>query len=210
MYGYLTQSPIIALIALTTFLLAITFHEFAHAWSAYLLGDDTAKRFGRLTLNPLAHIDPVGLFCLLFFRIGWARPVPMDPGNFKYPRLYAMLSGLAGPLSNFLLALFFLYGVKLVSPAYMMQPPPHYFLEFFKLAAWINVMLGTFNLLPIPPLDGSHILHALIPPQWEYVYYKFQRYSIFILLILLLLPPFQNFLMNAIITVDNFLKRLVM
>src|SRR5665647_1598177 len=98
-----------------TFLYGLTFHEFAHALSAFWLGDDTAKNEGRLTLNPLVHIDPIGLISLIIFGIGWAKPVVMNPLHFRYPKFYSVLTALAGPISNFILALFSIYGIKSVS-----------------------------------------------------------------------------------------------
>lgn len=205
-----TNFLFIRLISFVIFLGAITIHEFSHALSAYLLGDDTARRYGRLTLNPIAHIDPLGLLCLVLFRIGWAKPVPMDPRNFAYPRFYSVLSALAGPASNFIMAIFFLFGIKLTAPLYFATPGTHLWLEFFRVSALVNVMLGTFNLLPIPPLDGSHIIQVLIPASWQYRYYYIQRYAMFFLLFLVMIPAVNAALFSTITSVYMMLAKMVL
>ncbi len=193
-------------ITIGAFLIALTFHEFCHALTAYLLGDNTAKRLGRLTLNPLAHIDPLGLLFLILVRFGWAKPVPFDPRNFSHPRLYSILVGFAGPLSNFFLALLFLYAVHYTPATAATQS---FLLPFFQTSVWINVMLGVFNLIPIPPLDGSHTLAALLPESWQGTYRKFAQLGFFLLIILLMIPAIQKaFLATIIITIgllDHFL-----
>lgn len=197
----------ILLVALI-FTFAVTVHEFFHGLIAYWLGDDTAKRAGRLTLNPLAHIDPIGFLCLIIFRIGWARPVPIDERNFKYPRLFSALVGIAGPLSNFLFATLALFGLHHIAPLFSgatclaLQ-------SFFKTMSWINIMLGVFNIVPLPPLDGSHLLRALLPTSWLPAYYHFMRYSIFLLLFLLLLPQTHIALLLAMEWVTEVLECLV-
>jgi Zn-dependent protease len=192
-------STIITLIA---FLLSITFHEFCHALCALLLGDDTAKRLGRLTLNPLAHIDPLGLLCLIFFRIGWAKPVPFNPQNFTHPRLFSVFVGLAGPLSNFFLALLSMYGVKYF-------PTETHLDLFLHVSVWVNIMLGLFNLIPLPPLDGSHLVHALIPDSWQPAYAAFTRFSFLLLLLLIMLPSFNELFQKAILVTTNALQAVV-
>ncbi|MBA3751318.1 site-2 protease family protein [Candidatus Dependentiae bacterium] len=199
-----------AVLSISAFLIAITFHEFCHALAAYKLGDSTAQRMGRLTLNPLSHIDPLGLLCMIFIGIGWARPVPMNPNNLKFPRFYSVLIGLAGPFSNFFLALLSLFilqyvPVNLTSSLYISLMP------FFTLLARINIMLGLFNLLPIPPLDGSHLLRAVIPQNWESVYNTVQQISIIFLLILVSTTGFRktfNKAMNRTLTLfQNIVSR---
>lgn len=175
-------------ILIFAFLSAITIHEFSHALVAYLLGDDTAKRDGRLTLNPFAHIDPLGLLFLLFFRIGWAKPVPMDARNFSHPRLFSVLAGLAGPFSNFIFALFFLYIAHYLPSEHAPIALAPAYVTLLKMTVWINIMLGVFNLLPLPPLDGSHIVYALLPRRLQPLYYLVAQFSIFILLFLFLFP----------------------
>ena len=191
------------IIVILVFLIAITVHECAHALVAYLLGDRTAYDAGRITLNPFSHIDPVGLLFLIFLRIGWAKPVPMDPRNFAYPRLYAMLTGLAGPASNFLLAIICLFGMKIGKVWFGFATQGAYGV-LLEILAYINVMLAVFNLLPIPPLDGSHILQLCIPLRWQVYYYTFSRYALFLLLILVFaVPQFTKFLSTLIQLVYN-------
>ncbi len=204
------------LILILAFLVSLTVHEFCHALVAYLLGDDTAKQQGRLTLNPLAHIDPIGLLFLILVRIGWAKPVPFNPHNFSRPRLYSVLVGLAGPASNFLLALFFMYGMRYIIPVLTPTLIQHNFISmafflksFFEDSIWINVMLGLFNLLPIPPLDGSHIIYANLPESWKPYYNRFQIFSIIFLVILLNIPAFQIAFNAAIIWVVKVLHSIV-
>lgn len=194
---------------LIAFFFAITFHEFSHALSAYLLGDDTAKRAGRLTLNPISHIDPIGLLFLFLFRIGWAKPVPMNTQNFKYPRFYAVISAFAGPISNFLLALISLYCLKYFPISFMPLTLSLFFITLFKVSAQLNVMLGVFNFLPIPPLDGGHLLQALIPEHWKTAYYRFLPFSVLILLIVLMIPQTQYLLIWAMNFMLDFLNKLV-
>lgn len=203
-----TTSIILTFIA---FFIAITFHEFAHALTAYMLGDDTAQKAGRLTLNPLVHIDLIGFLCLILFRIGWAKPVPMNMYNFKYPRFYAIIAALAGPFSNFLLALTCLYLI-----AYLLAPIATLSLAtgslvgtFLARSVQMNVMLGVFNLLPIPPLDGGHILTALIPVDKLPQFYRLMPLFIIGLLILIMLPQTQTFLISAMSHTIYFLEKLV-
>lgn len=189
---------------ISAFLIALTFHEFCHALMACALGDDTAKRLGRLTLNPLSHIDLLGLFFLILVGIGWAKPVPFNPENFKRPKLYSVLVGLAGPFSNLVLALFFLYAIR-YTPSF-----GQILLPFFKTSVWINVMLAIFNLVPIPPLDGSHLIAVQIPPNWRPAYLKFQQFGFIILIILLSIPAVQKAFFYSIMITIELLSRLVL
>lgn len=204
-----TQQIVTFILVLIAFMGAVSFHESAHAFAAYVLGDDTAQKAGRLSLNPLRHIDPIGLLFLILFRFGWAKPVPINPQNFEYPKFYAVLCGLAGPVSNFVFALVGLYALTYFPIAYVDEHIAWGFLLFLKYLVRINIMLGVFNLLPIPPLDGSHIIFALIPERWHKGYYIFMRYSIFILLFLLFIPQFQALLLYAIHWMTQFLIKLV-
>lgn len=190
-----TIAPFISAIA--AFLIALTFHEFCHALTAHLLGDDTPERMGRLTLNPLAHIDPLGLLFLILVKIGWAKPVIFNPHNFSRPRLYSVLVGLAGPASNFLLALVCMYMTRFLLPHLPPEAMP-VIKSFLSTSVWINVMLGLFNLLPIPPLDGSHIIYVNLPESWKPAYNKFQPFSIIVLFVLLNIPAFRDAFTQAI------------
>ena len=162
-------------------LVALTIHEYAHGYVAYRLGDYTAKSMGRLSLNPIRHLDPFGALCMVFFHFGWAKPVPIDPRNFKNPRRGFAITALAGPLTNlvvgFFTAFFYLLGIstlKYTSVAYLnaLQTNLILFLFYFFL---INVGLGVFNLIPVPPFDGSRILNVVLPRKWYFRIMKYEK-----------------------------------
>ena len=144
--------------------IAISIHEFGHAYSAHLLGDDTAKYNGRMTLNPAKHIDPIGLLTLIFFHIGWAKPVPVNPNNFKNYKLGNLIVSLSGVIGNLIGAIICatiakyanMYAIKLI----------------FNQAMWLNIYFGAFNLLPIPPLDGWGVVPSLLPYKINDFIYK--------------------------------------
>lgn len=192
------------------FAVVLSVHEAAHAGMAFLLGDDTAKKMGRLSLNPMVHIDPVGLLCLLIFRIGWARPVIFDHRNFKKPKLYSVITAYAGPFSNFVLTLVMLVCMKYFPYKYVPVAVSITFAKLFEFIAQISVMLGVFNLIPLPPLDGSHLLMALFMKRFPGAMLFLYRYSMIIILALFFLfPPFTNYLLRAIDLVYGFLYSFV-
>lgn len=187
--------------------LILPIHEFAHAGAAYLLGDKAIKYRGRLTFNPLAHVDPLGALCLLLFGFGWAKPVPIDPRNFKNPKGGMALSALAGPLSNLICG--FLAGVGLVcvvnfAPQMFSNDLGFYFILFLFNFLAINVSLAVFNLIPFPPLDGSKILYAFLPDSAVNFMYRLERYS-FILIYAVIILFSRSGLLDII---DNFFMRL--
>jgi Zn-dependent protease len=202
---------LVILLSFVSFFMAITFHEFSHALVAYLLGDDTAQKAGRLSLNPLVHIDLIGFMFLVLFRIGWAKPVPMNQHNFKYPRMYAIIAALAGPCSNFLLALICLYLTRYaIAPLWTWSVQAATILAtFLASCVQMNVMLGIFNTLPIPPLDGSHIINALVPEEYLSSYYRLMPFFIIGLLCIVMLPTTQAFLLNAMRSMIHLLEKLV-
>ena len=167
-------------------LLCITLHELSHGYVAYRLGDTTAKNAGRLTLNPIKHIDIMGLIMMVAFRFGWAKPVPVNMYRFKNPKRDMAVTALAGPVCNLLLAgvFLFLYGL-LYYPLYIRGgTAAHYALELVYLTAYLSLSLAVFNLIPIPPLDGSKVLFSFIPDESYFRLMRYERYGMILLLVL--------------------------
>ena len=170
-------------------------HEFAHGFIANKLGDKTAEYSGRLTLNPLAHIDPLGTIALLLFGFGWAKPVPIDPRNFKNPKAGMALTAAAGPISNFLAALvggFLYYAIIAIFYRSMSEFALNLLYNFFINYIFINIGLAVFNLLPIPPLDGSRMVGAFLSDGALYKYYQYQNVINIVMFALLLLGFFNR------------------
>lgn len=174
-------------------LIALTFHEFAHGYMAYKLGDPTAKNFGRLTLNPLKHLDPIGTICMIFFHFGWAKPVPINSRYFKKPRRDMALTAAAGPIMNFILAFFGMLVCRILTKIFVAFPAQSDFVYYIQYAAltlfsyfhMLNLSLGVFNLIPIPPLDGSRIFCIFLPQKWYFGVMKYEKYIQLALLVLL-------------------------
>lgn len=181
MLAILFTSPLAFVILVGGLLIAITIHEFAHAWTADKLGDPTPRMQGRVTLDPRAHLDPIGTLAMLITRFGWGKPVQFDPYNLKNPIRDTALIALAGPASNLTLAVIIAAVIRLASL-------PGALIEVLGYALLINVVLAIFNLLPIHPLDGSKVVTAFLPAQTAYEYELFMRQYGIMVLILLIVP----------------------
>lgn len=179
---FLTDTLYWIIFAIPSILIASTIHEYAHGLAAFKMGDPTAKAAGRLTLNPIAHIDPLGALCMIIFRFGWSKPVPINEYNFEKRELGTAVTALAGPISNLLVA-----GL-LALINYFLSPDLNSILGSFLLTfTIINLALAFFNLLPIPPLDGHKIVRAILPRKIQYYWENLEKFSI-ILLIILIVP----------------------
>ncbi len=211
--GINVQSYIMGLIlSIPGLVLALSLHEFAHGYAAYKMGDNTAKYQGRLTLNPLDHLDPIGTICLFLFRFGWAKPVPINPYNFRNRRLGVIVVSLAGPFMNFFVAL--LSGFIYV--AIMRFAPAGVFTIFLSNVIYycmmLNVGLMTFNLIPLPPLDGSKVLFEFLPYRYRETFYMVERYASLILMALLFtnaLNPVLHTMRDIVFVIIDFLVGLV-
>lgn len=192
------QTLLIYIIPLT---FAITVHEFAHGWVANQCGDATARMLGRLTLNPIKHIDPMGTILVpivLYFTgspflFGWAKPVPINFNALKYPKRDMILVALAGPASNFIMALLWSFAIIIA-----LSLESQLLIEMAKFGVVINLVLGVFNLLPLPPLDGSRIVSALLANNLAYYYNKLEAYGLYIVLALLFFGIFQKVILPVV------------
>ena len=189
-------------------LFALTLHEYAHGYVARLFGDPTAANMGRLTLNPLKHLDPIGVICFILIKIGWAKPVPVDPRYFKDPRRDMIWVSLAGPGINFILAVISVLMVRLLFatstlwPFFIISP----LIKMLGASIWINLLLAVFNLLPLPPLDGSKILMGLLPEKTAVAYARVEPYGFIIMLVLF----YTGILPKIILPIISFAQRLIM
>lgn len=164
----------------------LPFHEYAHALVATKLGDQTARLSGRLSLNPMRHIDPLGALMIVLVGFGYAKPVPVNPRNFKNPKVGMALTALAGPGANLLMAIVFLFLKNIILLFPTSNPIVLALAYFFIFAASINIGLAVFNLLPIPPLDGSRILQLIIPSKYYFKFLQYERYVVIVVFVLLL------------------------
>jgi Zn-dependent protease len=187
----LLSSPILLLPFAAAIILAFTVHEFSHAYAAYKLGDNTAEALGRLTLNPVSHVDPLGLLLLFTVGFGWGKPVPFNANNLKDPKWGAAIIGAAGPLSNFLLGGLGIIVLMLFNNFGNLSP--NSLLAFFLvMLVQFNAILMLFNLIPVPPLDGSKILFALLPERLSGIKIALMQYGPMALFGVILLDAFSN------------------
>ena len=187
--NWLFTEPILFISWVVAILITLTIHEFSHALSAKYFGDSTAELLGRVSLNPISHIDPLGFAMLLLVGFGWAKPVPVNPYNLRNSKISSGLVSLAGPLSNLLGAIIFGLILNFVSPIF---GPQNMLVNFLFLLVLVNVILMVFNLIPIPPLDGSKVLFSLLPAKYDSFKEKFSINGPFILIMLILLDGLFN------------------
>lgn len=195
--SFLFKNPLQFFIIAIPLLYSIILHEIAHGFVAYLFGDDTAKNQGRLSLNPLKHLDPIGTLALFFVGFGWANPVPIDYTRFKNARLGLICVSLAGCVTNILIAILAVFCLKFFD-----LKDGNVFVLMFYVIFRINLVLGSFNLIPIPPLDGSRILLGLLPKSAQSFLLNIEPYGFFILIILLatkVLDPVINYMQKLVL-----------
>jgi|UniRef100_A0A7C3UWJ7 Zn-dependent protease len=187
------------LLSLPGILFGLTFHEYAHGFVALKLGDPTAKFSGRLTLNPLKHIDPLGLISAILFRIGWAKPVPIDPFNFSDRKKGLLLVSLSGPGANLFLA--FLSGIL----ARLTINFSSFLYQLFHFSVIYNLIFAFFNLIPIPPLDGSKVLSYILPEEAAFYYMELERYGFYFIFLIIIISnllgiPILFYLINPLVS----------
>ncbi|MDR9501362.1 MAG: site-2 protease family protein [Desulfurivibrionaceae bacterium] len=191
------------IIQIPVFLFALTIHEFSHGYVASRCGDQTARMQGRLTMNPLKHLDPLGTLAIFLIHFGWAKPVPVDPRNFRNPHRDMMLVSLAGPMANLatmvvsLLVLIVLVSLGPAIPVFVAEP----LMAMFYLSCWINFILAIFNMIPIPPLDGSKVLMGLLPPRYAQQLARLDGAGFILIMILAFTGVFGKLI--------NFIQRLI-
>ena len=204
------DQPVQILYWFMVFTFSISFHEMSHALSAYLLGDSTAKDAGRLTMDPLKHLDVFGTIMILIGFIGWAKPVPVNISNFKNKKLGSVIVSFAGPVSNMFLAfvftfvssfVFYMYGIGQAD--YASTAALNIIFNISKIGVQMNILLAVFNLIPIPPLDGSKIFSGILPTKYYFKMMEYHQISFVILIILLMTGILGNILTPAMLYVHS-------
>lgn len=204
MFNIFSQQGLISfLYTLPALLLSLSIHEYAHSYAAYKLGDKSQKALGRLTLDPFKHIDPIGFLCIALFGFGWGKPVVVDDRNFKNRAKGVMLVSLAGPLSNLLLAIVLTIILKILIitgaiSVVVTSSVAGILFNMLILTIQFNVVFAVFNMLPIPPFDGSKVLHYFLPYKFKNIMYTIQKYS-FIIILILFVTDLGNIIINPFI-----------
>ena len=193
------------LLRVASVLICLILHETCHGVAAFFLGDPTAKRNHRLSLNPLRHIDWIGLAAMVLTGVGWAKPVPVNPHYFKRPKLGMAITALAGPLSNLLLALWLLLGVRVMIDGNASMA----WIEFLLDTAILSLGLGVFNLIPIPPLDGSKIVAALLPDKQYTLLMRYERFGMLLIMLLVVFGALGGVMGRAITGIFTLFCRIV-
>ena len=198
--------PIVIALRIPALLIAITVHEYAHARMAYHFGDATAKSQGRMNLNPISHLDPIGTLMILLVGFGWAKPVPINPNNFNQYRRGLRWVSFAGPMVNFITAFVTLLLLNLLI-SFGLQSG--LFLQFMVVLLQLNILLGIFNLLPIPPLDGSKILMSFLPDSYLGYYRQLERYAPLLLILLIVTGAFGVIIYPLFNLILSFFNRII-
>ena len=202
---------LIAILAfVAALLLAITVHEFSHAAAAAKLGDPTAKNLGRLTLNPVAHLDPIGTLAILLVGFGWGKPVPFDPAKLANPKKDSAIISLAGPASNLVLALVLSIPYQIGFWTNLFLPQIFVIYSVIVTAIWLNLILAVFNLVPVHPLDGFKVLGGLLPKNWYDDFQQMANYGLIILLFLILPVAGEPFLARIILPIVSLILSLLL
>lgn len=213
MLDFLNNLPV-TLIGIVAFLFSISCHEFAHGYVAYRMGDNTAKINGRLTLNPIKHFDLFAVAFFVIFRFGWAKGVPINPNNFENPKHGMVYSALAGPVTNFILALVFgfIYALLCMIP-FSAENIWYHITWYLALFSWqmitVNAMLAVFNLFPIPPLDGSKIFLAVLPEYWYFKILDYDRFMMIVSLIIVYTGVLDNFIFTGVDKLVEIIQKIV-
>ncbi|NLM49671.1 MAG: site-2 protease family protein [Clostridiaceae bacterium] len=197
--AYILRIPVV--------LLAIIVHEVSHGYVSYLLGDPTAKMSGRLTFNPFSHLDPFGALCMVLFRFGWAKPVPINPIYYKNRKLGMFLVSFAGPFSNFIMAFLATFIYVLIGRITDFNFALSNIIQILLVEmVFVNIGLGLFNLIPFPPLDGFKIVSLILPQRIYYQILEYERFGFILLIILVYLGTFSNFLTKALYGMLHFFE----
>lgn len=212
--GDVREMIINLLLLIPVIIISLSVHEAAHGYISNKLGDSTARNLGRITINPIKHLDPIGFICMVLFGIGWANPVPINTRYFKKPRRDMALSAAAGPISNLLLAVVFALLMKLffslpVTVLSSLGVFTEIIILFLMQAISLNVFFAVFNLIPVPPFDGSRILYVFLPPKYYFGVMKYERYiclGFMLLLFFGVLDPVLNLLSG---TLENLIYKII-